>query len=63
MSVLFEDQDTNTNAIVAVGSRQCEVQEWSLQANQRIHTYLGHSKEVVEHFNSDSHSPRCIQYY
>jgi hypothetical protein len=46
MSVLFENDKTNDNAIAAVGSRQCEVQEWSLQTNQRIHTYLGHSKEV-----------------
>lgn len=46
MSALFEDQHSNQNAIVAVGTRQCEVQEWSLQTNQRLHTYLGHSKEV-----------------
>lgn len=49
MSVLFNDQNTNTNALIAVGSRQCEVQEWSLETNQRIHTYLGHSKEVLDY--------------
>jgi WD40 repeat protein len=46
MSVLFENNQNNQNAVVAVGSRQCEVQEWSIGTNQRIHTYLGHQKEV-----------------
>jgi WD40 repeat protein len=46
MSALFEDDESNDNALVAVGTRQCEVQEWSLQTNQRVHTYLGHGKEV-----------------
>lgn len=46
MSVLFESPNSNQNAIFAVGCRQCEVQEWSLQTNQRIFNYLGHSKEV-----------------